>query len=59
MDIDDFDLPNLFLNIDLEKHLLGGSGVKEFNNPMECVDKLEILLRNSLNKNKENMTDPI
>lgn len=59
MDIDDFDLPNPFLNIDLEKHLLGGSGVKEFNNPKECVDKLEILLRNSLNKNKENMTDPI
>lgn len=43
MDIDDFDLPNLFLNIDLEKHLLGGSGVKEFNNPMECVDKLEMV----------------
>ena len=59
MDIDDFDLPNPFLNIDLEKHLLGVSGVKEFNNPKECVDKLEILLRNSLNKNKENMTDPI
>lgn len=59
MDIDDFDLPNPFLNIDLEKHLLGISGVKEFNNPKECVDKLEILLRNSLNKNKENMTDPI
>lgn len=59
MDIDDFDLSNPFLNIDLEKHLLGVSGVKEFNNPKECVDKLEILLRNSLNKNKENMTDPI
>lgn len=59
MDIDDFDLPNPFLNIDLEKHLLGVSGVKEFNNPKECVDKLEILLRNSLNKNKESMTDPI
>ena len=24
MDIDDFELPNLFLNIDLEKYLLGG-----------------------------------
>ena len=59
MDKDDFDLPNPFLNIDLEKHLLGVSGVKEFNNPKEYVDKLEILLRNFLNKNKENMTDSI
>ena len=33
--------------------------MKEFNNPKEYVDKLEILLRNFLNKNKENMTDSI
>ena len=57
MDKDDFDLPNPFLNIDLE--FAGVSGVKEFNNPKEYVDKLEILLRNFLNKNKENMTDSI
>lgn len=33
--------------------------MKEFNNPKKYVDKLEILLRNFLNKNKENMTDSI
>ena len=33
--------------------------MKEFNNPKECVDRLEILLRNPLNRNKKNMTDPI
>lgn len=33
--------------------------MKEFNNPKEYVDKLEILLRIFLNKNKENMTDSI
>lgn len=33
--------------------------MKGFNNPKECVDRLEISLRNLLNKNKENMTDPI
>lgn len=30
----------------------GLRGVKEFNNPKECVDRLEILLRNPLNRNK-------
>ena len=33
--------------------------MKEFNNPKECVDRLEILLRNPLNRNKKNMIDPI
>ena len=33
--------------------------MKEFNNPKECVDRLEILLRNPLNRNKKNITDPI
>lgn len=59
MDIDEFDSPNPFFDYRVGKAFPGVRGVKEFNNPKECVDRLEILLRNPLNRNKKNMTDPI
>ena len=59
MDIDEFDSPNHFFDYRVGKAFPGVRGVKEFNNPKECVDRLEILLRNPLNRNKKNMTDPI
>ncbi len=59
MDIDEFDSPNPFFDYRVGKGFPGLRGVKEFNNPKECVDRLEILLRNPLNRNKKNMTDPI
>lgn len=59
MDIDDFDSPNPFFEYRFGKAFPGVRGVKAFDNPKECVDRLEILLRNPLNRNKKNMTDPI
>lgn len=59
MDIDDFDSPNPFFEYRFGKVFPGLRGVKEFDNPKECVDRLEVLLRNPLNKNKENMNAPI
>ena len=59
MDIDEVDSPNPFFDYRVGKGFPGLRGVKEFNNPKECVDRLEILLRNPLNRNKKNMTDPI
>lgn len=59
MDIDEFDSPNPFFDYRVGKGFPGLREVKEFNNPKECVDRLEILLRNPLNRNKKNMTDPI
>ena len=50
MDIDEFDSPNHFFDYRVGKAFPGVRGVKEFNNPKECVDRLEILLRNPLNE---------
>ena len=52
MDIDEVDSPNPFFDYRVGKGFPGLRGVKEFNNPKECVDRLEILLRNPLNRNK-------
>lgn len=59
MDIDKFNSPTPFFDYRFGKAFPGVRGVKEFDNPEECIDRLEILLRNPLNRNKKNMTDPI
>lgn len=53
MDIDDFESPNSFFDYRFGKAFPGVRGVKEFGDPKECVDRLEILLRKPLNRNKK------
>ena len=58
-DIDSFDVPTAFFDYRFGKAFPGVRGIREFINPSECINRLEILLRNPLNKKKRNMVDPI
>ena len=54
-DIDDFDHSTTFFDYRFRKAFPGVRGIKEFTDPKECVDRLEILLRSPLyNKNLQN-----
>ena len=56
-DIEDFDDSTTFFDFRFANAFPGVRGVKEFTNPKECVDRLEILLRTPLKK--EGLTSPI
>ncbi len=58
-DIKMFEEPTLFFAHRLGKAFPGVRGIREFTDPKECVDRLEILLKHPLNKNAQRMTDPI
>lgn len=58
-DIEMFDEPTPFFAQRLGKAFPGVRGIREFTDPKECVDRLEILLKHPLNKNTQRMTDPI
>lgn len=49
-DIDDFDSSTTFFEYRFRKAFPGVRGMKEFTDPKECVDRLEILLREPLHK---------
>lgn len=56
-DIDSFDSSTSFFDYRFGKAFPGVRGMKEFNEPQECVNRLEILLRSPLKK--EGLTSPI
>lgn len=58
-DINMFGEPTPFFDYRMRKAFPGIRELKEFDNPKECVDRLEILLRSPLNKSQQGMTDPI
>ena len=58
-DIGMFGQPTPFFAHRIGKAFPGVRGIKEFTNPKECVDRLEILLKHPLSKDKKGMTDPI
>lgn len=58
-DIDNFNAPTSFFDYRFGKAFPGVRGLKEFNDSEECIERLEILLQQPLNKNKMNMSDPI
>ena len=58
-DIKMFGEPTPFFAHRMGKAFPGVRGKKEFTDPKECVDRLEILLKHPLNKNTQGMTDPI
>lgn len=58
-DIRMFGEPTPFFAYRIGKAFPGVRGIKEFTNPKECVDRLEILLQHPLNRNSKGMTDPI
>lgn len=58
-DIRLFSEPTPFFDYRFRKAFPGINGLKEFNVPSEGVDRLEILLREPLNRECEKMTDPI
>ena len=51
-DIDSFDSSTPFFDYRFGKAFPGVRGIKEFTNPKECVDRLQILLKNPLNGKK-------
>lgn len=58
-DIIMFGEPTPFFAHRLGKAFPGVRGIREFTDPKECLDRLEILLKHPLNKNTQRMTDPI
>lgn len=58
-DIGMFGEPTPFFAHRVGKAFPGVRGIKEFTDPKECVDRLEILLKHPLNKSTQGMTDPI
>lgn len=58
-DIENFGEPTPFFDYRFRKAFPGVRGIKEFNNPEECVDRLAIMLRKPLNSKKQGMMDPI
>lgn len=58
-DIERFDAPTPFFWYRIGKAFPGIRGIKEFTDPKECVDRLEILLKNPLSKSGQKMKDPI
>lgn len=58
-DIKMFSEPTPFFAHRIGKAFPGVRGIKEFTDPKECVDRLEILLKHPLNKNTKRMKDPI
>ena len=56
-DIDQFDYDTPFFSYRFGKAFPGIRGIKEFTNPEECVDRLQILLRKPLNG--KNLKAPI
>lgn len=58
-DIKMFGDPTPFFSYRVGKAFPGIRGIKEFTDPKECVDRLEILLRSPICINKQGMTDPI
>lgn len=51
-DIDSFDFSTPFFDYRFGKAFPGVRGIKEFTNPKECVDRLQILLKKPLNGKK-------
>lgn len=58
-DIKMFREPTPFFAHRIGKAFPGVRGKREFTDPKECVDRLEILLKHPLNKSTQGMTDPI
>ncbi len=58
-DIKMYGEPTPFFAHRIGKAFPGVRGIREFTDPKECVDRLEILLKHPLNKNTQGMTDPI
>lgn len=56
-DIDSFDASTPFFSYRFGKAFPGVRGIKEFTNPKECVDRLQILLKKPLNG--KNLRGPI